>query len=98
MSTAPVILLFLRLPRFPTLDNLWSNLAETRRLRRRFTLCDDGREYAARFGIYTREQFERVLVGLRLRERLLESRTAREQAKENARIHHALRWTRGERS
>lgn len=62
---------FLKLPSFPTVDHLWSNLAETRRQRRR--LKADKLEYASFFGIYTQAEFDRTLVNLRLREKCVEN-------------------------
>ncbi len=68
------MLLYLRFPScYPSLDALWSNLAETRRVRRRLTgpTLEDGKQYASFFG-WDDTRRRREVVILRLRERLVE--------------------------
>jgi hypothetical protein len=69
---------FLRLPKIPTLDRLWSILAETRRIRRRVTLFKQAEceAYAAFYGVKPAD-LSRFVLSLRLRERLVEARLER---------------------
>jgi hypothetical protein len=64
------MLLFLLIPKFPTVDRLWSILAETRRVRRRFE--HDKLNYSKFYGITTEVELNKQLISLRLRERLVE--------------------------
>jgi hypothetical protein len=70
VTTMPVILHFLKLGKFPSNARLWCNLAETRRQLRYFKR--EGLKYARDFGIYDQNSFNRVLLSLQLREKLVE--------------------------
>lgn len=59
---------YLYLPRFPSVNTLWANLAEARRLRWRMTLDAD---YANFFGIPS-DKAPEVIARLRIREAILE--------------------------